>query len=210
MNQPEPPPPPDRAVVLFGKPGAGKGTQGRLLAATPGLVHVDMGDVLREHRDRPAIAERLEQGELIPDDVVLRLLDAHLDELVRGGVYEPGRDLLVLDGVPRTTDQAEALERRMRVLAVVVLRCDDADVLRERLQRRAADSDRRDDAAPDVVEERFREDEQRTRPVLDWYGSRRVIEVDAGRRPTTVRDAIVRSIAPLLRGVPADSLEAPR
>jgi adenylate kinase len=210
MDHPTPRPHRDHAVVLFGKPGSGKGTQGLLLSIAPNLVHVDMGDLLRERRDRPGVGPRLAAGEMVPDAVVMDVFDAHLDDLVRRGLYQPGRDLLILDGIPRSRGQAEALAQRLEVVQVVVLRCDDDAELVRRLQQRAEEEGRADDTDPAVIEKRISDHEADVAPVIGWYPSELVAEVDGLRSPIAVRDDIVRHLRPAMLALSAAGLGAPR
>jgi adenylate kinase len=101
----------DEVVLLLGAPGAGKGTQARFLAESLGIPHVASGDLLREHRQRgtalgKAAREYMDQGELVPDGLVVDMIVDRLDrpDAVAGAL---------LDGFPRTLAQAEALEARL-------------------------------------------------------------------------------------------------
>ncbi len=190
-----------RAVVLLGKPGSGKSTQGHMLAEAPGLVHVVMGDVLRAARHRPGIGARLDRGELIPDAQVMGMLLDHLDGLAAADEYIPGENLLILDGVPRTVDQARALAESVDVRRVISIRCDDEGQLLRRLERRAEEGERSDDADPEVVRARLERHDRRLQPVIAWYARREGVlaEVDGLRPPLEVRDEIVRELLPVMR-----------
>jgi adenylate kinase len=138
------------------------------------------------------------------------VFDAYQDDLVRRGLYQPGRDLLILDGIPRSRGQAEALARRLEVVQVVVLRCDDDAELVRRLQQRAEEEGRADDAAPAVIEKRLSVHEADVAPVIGWYPSELVAEVDGLGSPIAVRDEIVRHLRPAMLALGAAGLGAPR
>jgi adenylate kinase len=128
----------EEVVLLLGAPGAGKGTQARFLAETLGVPHVASGDLLRENRQRATelgrqAQEYMDRGDLVPDGLVVDMIVDRLDQQdARGGA--------LLDGFPRTTAQAEALEARLAkrsgVIRVAIYVDVPTDVLVERLAGR--------------------------------------------------------------------------
>jgi adenylate kinase len=128
----------EEVVLLLGAPGAGKGTQARFLAETLGVPHVASGDLLRENRQRATelgrqAQEYMDRGDLVPDGLVVDMIVDRLDQQdARGGAW--------LDGFPRTTAQAEALEARLAkrsgVIRVAIYVDVPTDVLVERLAGR--------------------------------------------------------------------------
>jgi len=158
-------------MVLLGPPAAGKGTQGRWLAARFGGAHVDTGELLRTHVERGTELGRsarghMERGELLPDEVVIAMVTGRLAEA------ECVEDF-VLDGFPRTVPQAEALDRHLAgrgtlLQAVVELRISN-DELHRRMAERARTKDREDDADDGAVQRRIDSYLRDTRPLVDYY-----------------------------------------
>lgn len=161
-------------IVILGPPGAGKGTQGKLIAADAGIPHVNTGDMFRaECAAGTELGERvkamLDNGDLVPDDVTIEVVRARLaqDDTVDG---------FILDGFPRTLAQAEALDRvleeidRGELSAVLDFELPD-DVVMQRLLGRAAVEGRSDDL-PDKIRHRLDVYHEKTEPLVDYYRSR--------------------------------------
>lgn len=171
-------------VLMIAPPGAGKGTQGALIAAHFGIPHIATGELLRDHVTRRtslglAVQEYLDRGELVPDQVVLDMVrEAIVAAKAAGGGY-------VLDGIPRNIQQARAaylIARELGMTADVALHldADDAEVTR-RLLARAALEHRSDDTA-DVIAGRLALYHQVTAPIICWYRDRGIlVSVDAMR-----------------------------
>lgn len=156
-------------VLLMGPPGAGKGTQAALLAAARRLAKLSTGDMLRAHvrqgTDLGVRAKRLmDEGVLVPDDLIIAMVRGEVERLT------PVRALL--DGFPRTTVQAEALDALLAefgapIDAVVELVVDSDELVR-RLVRRALEEGRSDDNE-ETIRTRMQVYLQQTRPLLDYY-----------------------------------------
>ena len=183
-------------LILLGAPGSGKGTQGDALADRFGVRHVSTGELLRRHIAEQTELGRLAQpyvrgGELVPDDIVLQMAGAEVIEAAAEGGY-------VLDGFPRTLDQAErayelATPAGVTADAVVYLAVPD-DVARARLLGR--DEGRADDADPEVIERRLRVFHEQTEPLLDFYRGRGIlVTVDAVPPPEQVTAAMLAALA---------------
>jgi adenylate kinase len=184
-------------LVLLGAPGSGKGTQGVALAEHFGIPHVSSGDLLRMHiADRTElgleVAGFVTKGELVPDDLVLRVIGEAVVAAIAFGGY-------VLDGFPRTLDQAErgyqlAASAGTAAEAAIFLAVSDA-VARQRLGARA--EGRSDDADPDVIERRLQLFHEETGPLLTHYEDRGImVTIDATQPPDAVLVAILRALAP--------------
>jgi len=190
-----------RAVLLFGPPGSGKGTQGQTLGSVPGFVHVSMGDVFRGLERTSELGrifdEHSSKGELVPDDVTIRIWDAHMESLQTRRDYRPGRDLVVLDGIPRSVNQAELLEEQVEVLMILHLMINDVEPVIERLRKRAMRQNRTDDAKVEVIRRRFEVYDSETAPVLSHYPKELVRRIEAMGTPARVLLRILEHAAPL-------------
>lgn len=163
-------------LLLLAPPGAGKGTQGDLLAEEYRVPHISTGELLREHVAHSTPLGRrvqpyLERGDLIPDDLVLRLVQERLTSPVVLDGY-------VLDGFPRTMDQALtayawATEHRLTFSAVIHLTVSDSELVR-RLLERGRVTGRSDDTA-DTIRHRLSLYRASTDPLLDFYRDRQIL-----------------------------------
>jgi adenylate kinase len=162
-----------RTILLFGAPGAGKGTQGKILGTIPNFFHCACGDVFRSLKaDSPigkVFLEYSSRGQLVPDATTIELWHDFIDGSTKAGRFRPEQDTLVLDGIPRNVRQAEILRDTLDVVAIFYLRCTNQDALIARLQRRALKENRLDDANLDVIRERQATYDRETKPVLDFY-----------------------------------------
>ncbi|HUS37225.1 MAG TPA: nucleoside monophosphate kinase [Verrucomicrobiae bacterium] len=188
-----------RTILLFGAPGSGKGTQGKILGSVPNFFHCACGDVFRnltiENELGRTFIEYSSRGELVPDDTTIRLWRQSIDAAKATHRFHPDRDMLVLDGIPRNVPQAEILREALDVRAVFNLTCSDMQKMVERLQRRALRENRLDDANLTVIQTRLKTYEKDTKPVLDFYGPKLVHMVDSTQTPVNVLRDILRIIA---------------
>ncbi len=173
-------------ILLLGPQGAGKGTQGKLIAAEYGIPHVATGDMLREAMAAGTELGRqvkpiYDSGRLVPDDLMIALIRERFGE-------EDAREGFVLDGFPRTMAQAEALEEMLHEIGrdldvVFELQIPD-DVGRERMLKRAAEEGRTDDT-PEAIDERLRLYHEETKPLIEYYRSRGNLVGIHGDRPVS-------------------------
>ncbi len=168
-------------LLMIGAPGAGKGTQAQRLALQLGITHISSGDLLRQHvvDQTPlgqSVREYVQRGDLVPDAVVLDMLRKPVVSASESGGY-------VLDGFPRTVEQAEAAYLAARDLGVAVQVAIHLDVPRDELVRRLIDRSRGDEDSPAVIEHRLEVYDERTRPMLDYYASREKLLTVNGSRP---------------------------
>jgi adenylate kinase len=187
-----------RTILLFGAPGAGKGTQGKILGTIPNFFHCACGDVFRNLTIDSDIGrvfiEYSSRGELVPDQPTIDLWNASIEKNTQSGRFLPERDTLVLDGIPRSPHQAEMLQDTLDVIGVFYLRCTNLDNLVQRMQRRALKENRLDDASLEVIRNRLKTYEKETKPVLKFYGKHLVHRIDADQTPAKVLSDILRHI----------------
>jgi len=190
-----------QTILLFGAPGSGKGTQGKILGQIPGFYHLSCGEVFRTIDINSELGQIFRayssRGELVPDDVTVKMWAENINAQTVLSLYKPRDDLLVLDGIPRNANQAELMEKHINVLRVVHLVCRDKEKMIERLQRRALKENRADDAKEDVIRRRWEVYEEETKPVLEHYSDDIICEVDALGSPAGVLEQVLRVVVPV-------------
>ena len=158
-------------LVLFGPPGAGKGTQSQKLIEKYGLIHLSTGDLLRSEISQGTelgleAKKLMDHGSLVPDEVVIGMISHKLDSNKDAKGF-------IFDGFPRTVAQAEALDQLLAtknapILGMIALEVTDAE-LEHRLLQRGKASGRPDDAHPEVIQKRIKEYNDKTAPVAGFY-----------------------------------------
>ena len=158
-------------LVLFGKPGAGKGTQAAFLKDKYNLVHISTGDIFRYNIKNQTKLGKLAQsymdkGDLVPDEVTIQMLQEEVEK-------NPNAEGFIFDGFPRTIAQAEALDafltsKGMRIHGTLALEADD-EVLIKRLLERGKVSGRTDDQDEEKIRNRFTEYNEKTAPLIAFY-----------------------------------------
>jgi adenylate kinase len=183
-------------LLLIGAPGAGKGTQATRLAKRFGLTHISSGDLLRQHvQDRTPLGQTIkcyvDQGDLVPDGVVMDMLRKPVVAAAESGGY-------VLDGFPRTVDQAKAAFAVAQPLGAEVQAAIHLDVPAEELVRRLLARGRGSDDTADVIEHRLQVFRENTMPLLLYYAGREwMFTVNGAREPDDVHDEIVMRLRKL-------------
>jgi adenylate kinase len=187
-----------RTILLFGAPGSGKGTQGKILGMVPHFFHCACGDVFRNLKPETPLGKVFvkysAEGKLVPDDFTVQLWRESIEANTRAGHFQPKSDYLVLDGIPRNVTQARILAETLDVQAMFWLRAKDVNNLIGRLQRRALKENRLDDANVEVIRHRLETYEQQTHPVIDFYGKTLVRQIDADKTPLEVCYSIMGHI----------------
>ena len=168
-------------IIIFGPPGAGKGTQAAFIADRYKVAHISTGDVLREavknETETGILAKTyMDKGELVPDTVVIEIIKQKLENL------ENNR--FMLDGFPRTVAQAEALDKmlgeiNLKLDAVIFLDVDDEEVVTRILKRQEIEG--RQDDSEDVVRNRLNVYKEQTSPLRSYYESKGILRKIDGK-----------------------------
>jgi adenylate kinase len=213
-------------LILFGPPGAGKGTQAERLRKDFELPYIATGDMLRANvKEQTELGKQakayMDAGDLVPDELILAMAADRLDE-------DDAQDGFILDGFPRTLEQAQALETQLsdmgrRVTAALLIDVPDEEVIRRLSGRRmcvksghsyhvefdppkhdgVCDQDgsrlvQRDDDKPEVIENRLRVYHEKTKPLVDYYDKLGLMRrIDGTREPADVHGHIRAVIATL-------------
>jgi adenylate kinase len=192
-------------VLVLGPQGSGKGTQAKLIAKTYGIPHIATGDMIREMKELDTdlgrrVKEIYDRGDLVDDATIVELIESRLD---RGDTI-PG---FILDGFPRNTPQAEALDELLHRLGrdldvVFELQVGDREVLLDRIAKRAVEEGRSDDT-PEAIRKRLEIYERETAPLVEYYRSTRgnVVGIHADQSV----DAVFSEIRETLEQVAARS-----
>ena len=189
------------AILILGAPGAGKGTQGKILGAIPRFFHCACGDIFRSMDTRTDIGRRFveysSRGELVPDELTVELWRSQVENWAESHVYKPDIDILVLDGIPRNVHQAKIIAGFLDVHQVFHLTCPDRSELARRMRKRALKENRIDDASDTVIAQRIETYDAETRPILEHYPDEMITVVDAMRPPVEVLGDVIRRIVSL-------------
>ena len=189
-----------KAILLFGAPGSGKGTQGKIIGQIPGFFHSSTGDIFRSLDLRSemgrAFWEYASRGQLVPDDITIKVWRQYITGMEWINQFHPESEVIVLDGLPRNVKQAKLLEKEIEVIKIIYLRAE-LDKMVERLRRRALKENRFDDANDAVIRKRLETFERDTRPVLDQYAPEIVVRIDAMQSQIEVLAEIIKQLIPV-------------
>lgn len=184
--------------LIFGAPGSGKGTQGKILGSIPRFFHCACGDVFRSLDTRTplgqAFLEYSSKGRLVPDEITVQLWQASIKDAVSMHTFKPDIDALVLDGIPRSVAQARLMGDLIEVKHVFHLSCPDRPALVTRLKKRALKDNRLDDANEEVIRRRLDTYDRESKPVLEFYGAGMITDIDATQPPARVTFDILKTI----------------
>jgi adenylate kinase len=199
INEREIPDKQGEIIIIMGPPGSGKGTVSKKLASKNGFTHISTGELIRNSKDED-LKKIIAKGDYIPDRIMARMLRRELGKAdLESGV--------VIDGFPRTIKQTKMLDSILGKLGVGLNHCIYLDLSRkksrERILNRAEKEGREDDKNPDVINKRFDEYENKTKPLLDKYRkSRKLVKINASPGSEEVYKQVIDKI-----GIKPTSLE---
>ena len=198
-----------RTILLFGAPGSGKGTQGKILGTIPGFHHSATGDIFRTLDLQSEMGRKFWEyagrGELVPDEFTINLWKQYIKGQELVNQFHPENEILVLDGIPRNVTQARLLNDTIDPVAIIYLRAERSKMV-ERLRRRALKENRFDDASDEVINKRMEVFGRETRPVLELYPKDIIHRIDATMSQIRVLSEIVRILVPLKEAIDGPDL----
>ena len=190
------------AALLFGMPGVGKGTQGKLLEKIHGIFHLSTGEILRalpnDTDDGRLVADCLKRGQFVPDELMFETWKRWLADQIQSKNFRPTEQLLLLDGIPRNRHQCEMLVDGIRVVQVIHLVSPNDELIIQRLRQRALIEGRSDDADESIIRQRFEVYHRETSPVLNFYPQELVREIDPQGTPAEVLTRILECLIPVM------------
>ena len=175
-----------KTILIFGPPGSGKSTQAKLLD-TDKFFYVSTGELLRKLEGNSVfknsdlgkkIAEIMASGKLIPDDLIFALFKKSLNEDIKNGLFDPAKQILVLDGIPRDAAQVKMADVLFDVIQIVDINIPDDTILIDRLSKRAKDEKRADDKEIIVIKERLEVYRAKTFEILSCYPEKLITRID--------------------------------
>lgn len=185
------------SILLFGPPGAGKGTLGKFLARSGTQYHLSSGDIFRSlPLGSPAgklYYSYASKGALLPDEETIEIWKYYVQGLIATNSYCPEVQDLLLDGIPRTLMQAKHLQDFIHVRHIIILDINNRQELYERMQRQARLEGRLEQLEEDVLEKRLTVYEEEIQKIVEFYPPHLISRVDGGQKPLEVlRDVLVR------------------
>lgn len=189
-------------IILIGPPGAGKGTQAKLISEKLGLIHISTGDLIREEQANDTkigklATQLIDKGNFLPDNIVITMVKQKV-------IDNPTAKGFIFDGFPRTVDQAKSLDeflnaRKTPINKVVLLEISD-ELIKKRIAERAEKNNRPDDA-PEVVQNRINVYNKQTVPVVNYYknsylfaANRGIVSIEASKTREEVLSEVETSI----------------
>jgi len=189
-----------KSILLFGAPGSGKGTQGKIIGNIPGFHHSSTGDIFRTLDLQSDVGRKFWEfagrGELVPDDFTITLWKQYMKGLEFINQFHPETEIVVLDGMPRNVTQKKLLDETLEIVGIIYLRAGKSKMI-ERLRRRALKENRIDDASDVVINKRMDVFEKETRPVLDQYPDELIHRIDATMPQIQILSKIIEVLVPI-------------
>ena len=179
-------------LIFLGPPGSGKGTQAELLTEKLNLSHISIGDLLRENISNNTELGKLassyvKSGELVPDELIIDLMDSYITNVKNKSEISG----IILDGFPRTINQAIALENKIKQLDVSIKTVLNLDISDQKILNRLAGRGRADDK-PELINNRLKVYRNQTEPLLKFYNDRSLLDsINGDQAEEDVSKAII-------------------
>lgn len=191
-----------RSIMIFGPPGAGKGTLGKFLSSAGNHFHLSSGDIFRSlSPESPAgkiYHSYAAKGHLVPDDVTISIWRHYVEGLIATNRYFPHQQLLLLDGIPRTTAQTTLLDAYVDVLHLIVLETPNIEELIKRMKRRGMIEKRVDDVDEKILRTRIQVYQETTSQILKHYPASKISRFNADQKPLEVLRDVLASLSLIL------------
>src|SRR3989344_7330480 len=187
------------AVLFFGAPRCGKGTQAQLLARHDDYFHFSTGEELRRTLKNPItdiekkVKESLDKGELAPDELIFKLFDESLKKYIKEREYDPESQILILDGIPRVASPVSFVNERVTIKKIIYLDIS-LGVLSKRAEKRAKEEGRPEDIEPKIVTRRYEIFKEQTLPILGYYDSNLIVKIDGSKGVNEIHQNILNAL----------------
>lgn len=182
-----------KAILIFGPPGSGKGTQSSYLSDFDQIYHLSSGEVFRKLDPSSRwgqIAKKFaDKGELLPDDITMQIIQNHIDGLIKSSELYPKSQMLLLDGIPRTVQQAEILDTFVEVIGLIVIQVEES-TLQQRILKRSQLEQRKDDSI-EVFQKRMQIYREITANLLNYYPKELQVLINGEAEPMVVHKEIL-------------------
>lgn len=190
------------AILFFGPPGVGKGTQAKFLNQVTPHYHLSSGDIFRGIPPASPAgkmqASYSNQGLLVPDEITIKICCQYIQGLIDTYRFDPSQNLLLLDGVPRTEPQAKMMEPHLDIKGIISLEVQDEEKLIQRLKKRAEIEGRADDADENILKTRLSVYKEQTKATLSNYPESLIIRINGDQKPLEVLTEILSSCKHLI------------
>ncbi len=185
------------ALLIFGPPGAGKGTQARLIAENKKYFHFSTGDMFRNLDKNSQVGKEIHElisgGNFVPDNLTIKLFFETLEKYVEQKKYNPLEQTLLLDGIPRNPAQVDLIAQKIEVNKIINLYISNYDELIKRLTKRALHEGRKDDNE-EVIKKRLEIYEKETSLVLEKYPQEKILEIEGIGHVEEIYDEIISKL----------------
>ena len=183
-------------IIVIGPPGVGKGTASKILCKKMGYFHCSSGDIFRELDQNSDLGKLCNKyasmGHLVPDDVTVEVWWEFVQKLIKENKFDIDKDIMLLDGIPRTVKQKELLDQYLNCHCIITLTTT-KEIIMQRLKGRAERENRIDDTE-EIWSNRLNIYRKETAPVIDLYKGK-VLEVDATKSPEEIVETMIEGLS---------------